>query len=127
MASMKKFACLIATAAVISSGCQKKEVPAKEVAAAPLPQETVAQSEPELPIANHLGIATRIPADVDLFVAGYDVGETILKLFEPMFYMHDGQGNREALSEVYAKTKEAQEVMGDEAFVFIGSGFGVQF
>jgi len=125
---MKKFACLVATAAVISSGCQKKEAPAQAAAPVPAPvaEEAAAQPKPELPIATHLGIATRIPADVDLFIAGYDVGETILKLFEPMYYLHDGQGNRESLSAVYAKSKETQEVMGDEAFVFVGPGFGAQ-
>ena len=125
---MKKFACLVATAAMISSGCQKKEAPAQAAAPVPAPvaEEAAAQPKPELPIATHLGIATRIPVDVDLFIAGYDVGETILKLFEPMYYLHDGQGNRESLSAVYAKSKETQEVMGDEAFVFVGPGFGAQ-
>ena len=125
MAHMKKFACLIATAAVISTGCKKQESPA-QTAVAPA-EEVVAQKQPELPIATHLGIATRVPADADLFSAGYGVAETFLKLFEPFLFLKDDEGNKEKLDEFLAKSKEFQEFVGDEAFVFVGPGVGVQF
>jgi hypothetical protein len=119
MASMKKFACLIATAAVISSGCRKQEVAAPKAVA-----EVVV--EQALPVATHLGIATRIPADADLFIAGYGAGETVLNLFEPFLYLQDDDGNKKEHSEFLAKSKEFKDLVGDESFVFIGPGLGAQ-
>jgi hypothetical protein len=126
MAHMKKFACLIATAAVISTGCQKQESQAQKAPAATTAEEAVAQKQPELPIATHLGIATRVPADADLFSAGYGVAETFLKLLEPFLFLRDDEGNKEKLDEFLTKSKEFQEFVGDEAFMFVGPGVGVQ-
>lgn len=120
---MKKFACLIATAAVISTGCQKKETPAPET---PTGVEKAVAQQQVLPIASHLGIATRIPADADVFVAGYGAGETILNLFEPFLFLRDEEGTKEELSEGLKKAKEFTDLVGDEAFVFIGPGLGGQ-
>lgn len=120
---MKKFACLIATAAVISTGCQKKETPAAET---PKATETAVAQPQALPIATHLGIATRIPADADLFVSGYSTGETFLNLFEPFLFLRDDEGNKEELSEGLKKSKEFADLVGDEAFLFIGPGLGTQ-
>ena len=122
--SMKKFACLIATAAVISTGCQKKETLAAETPK--VAEKAVAQAAPELPIATHLGIATRIPADADLFVAGFDTAETLLELFKPFLTLRDDEGQKDEASEFLAMSKEFTDMAGDEGFLFVGPGVGAQ-
>ena len=114
---MKTLGCLITAAAVMTSGCKKPEKPA------PAAAEAVAPVQQPLPIASHLGIATKVPADADLFVAGYGAGETFMDLFEPVL---TAAGDGKDSAGFAAKSKEFTDVVGDEAFLFVGPGLGLQ-
>jgi hypothetical protein len=116
---MKTIGCLIAATAVMTSGCKKPE----STAAAAAAEVTVPQS---LPIASHLGIATKVPADADLFVAGYGAGDAIVSVFDAFRVARGNDANEEDPAEFLEKSKEFAAVVGDEAFLFIGPGLGVQ-
>jgi hypothetical protein len=88
----------------------------------------VAAAVASLPVATHLGIATRVPADADLFFAGYGademVGGVIRNLLDSgvMSKISEGEGAEEQLR----KAGDVPKYAGDEAFVFVGPGIGGQ-
>lgn len=68
----------------------------------------------------HLGFATRVPKDADLFIAGYHANEIIAGVVK-------GVVNKEEMSD--ENRKEFEDVMsylGDEAFMVVGAGAGGQ-
>ena len=110
---------------ILLGGCGKKESPGVPGSA---PGENVAAVAPALPVATHLGIATRVPADADLFFAGYGadelIGGVIRSVLESDVVSKISEGE-----EAEEKLREAEDVpkyAGDEAFVFVGPGVGGQ-
>lgn len=115
----------LAASAVLLGGCGKKESPGVPGSA---PGENVAAVVAPPPVATHLGIATRVPADADLFFAGYGadrmIGGVIRRVLESDVVSKISEGE-----EAEEKLREAEDVpkyAGDEAFVFVGPGVGVQ-
>ena len=114
-----------AAAVVLLGGCGKKES-----AGAPgtPPGENVAAAVAALPVAAHLGIATRVPADADLFFAGYGademVGGVIRNLLDSGVMSKVSEG--EEAEEQLRKAGDLPKYAGDEAFVFVGPGIGGQ-
>ncbi|MCW1886910.1 hypothetical protein OKA04_19375 [Luteolibacter flavescens] len=123
---MKKFACLIAATAVISTGCQKKESPAQTTATPAEEAAAQGKTPAPVPIATHLGIATRIPADADVFIAGYGTSDTVVNFIKPFMTLPDVEENKEEIAKILEKTEEFSALVGDEAFLFIGPGLGGQ-
>jgi len=122
---MKRCFRLLAVALLPLAGSCGKKSPAGSSGAA---EKIGAAAAAAMPVATHLGFATRVPADVDFFFAGYHADETIGGIFDSMAAA--GLTHRvEAGSGVELQEERFREAMayaGDEAFVFVGPGAGVQ-
>lgn len=105
-------------AALLFTGCGEKET-------------TVGNGKPPaatLPVASHLGIATQVPADADVFLAGYRADELIRSVVEGIVSSTSWQTipGVENAGEEIQKARDLAGYAGDEAFVFIGPGLGEQ-
>lgn len=72
-----------------------------------------------LPVAGHLGVATLVPADVDLFVGGYDLFEDFLDAMKKSGFLKLTESEK-------PDGEDPKPYFGDEAFVFVGPGAGTQ-
>lgn len=112
----------------------------------PAATEATAALAPAL--ASQLGFARHVPADADLFVAGYHNDELLRPVIDALFasgflmkeeiVIEDSEGDSseedEALSDDASPLKSAEDYLdqlpayvGDESFLFIGPGTGTQF
>jgi hypothetical protein len=112
-----------AASAVLLAGCGKKETAGSSGQPAAGSAAVAA-----MPVATHLGIATQVPADADLFFAGYGadkmIGGVIKSVLESDVASMIPEG-----PEAEEKLKKAGDIVkytGDEAFVFVGPGVGGQ-
>jgi hypothetical protein len=124
-----------AASASLLAGCGKQESPEASQAA---PGDDVAAAVVALPVAAHLGIATRVPADADLFFAGYGADEMILGLARalvatgmliPMELEFSDSDEPPVESEVAGSDEtflQYAPYVGDEGFLYIGPGLGSQ-
>lgn len=99
---------------VLTSGCGKK-TPA---GAADVEKPALVEKTP--PLASHLGFATRVPKDADLFVAGYHADrmlDGLVKSFIKPEEMESGKMD---------EFRDAMTYVGDEMFLFVGPGAGGQ-
>lgn len=72
------------------------------------------------PVATHLGFATRVPKDADLFLAGYHADEWLRGIVEFAGISADlSEEHEEEYAEVLGR-------LGDEHFVYVGAGAGRQ-
>ena len=130
---MNRYSAALAASAIAVSGCNKKELspgPADELAS------EVVEISPK--VATHLGIAARVPSDVDLFIAGYDGDEMLERAFEALEKVGmvetktmslgdvDSSEEEEMNSSMESPTEDVELYIGDEAFVFVGSGAGAK-
>lgn len=108
---------------VACGGCEKKapsSIPTEKIATA----EAIAAPA----VASHLGFATRVPKDADVFLAGYGADEMVAGLmeklgdFQPPGLVRD-PADRERERE---NVREALPYVGDEMFLFVGRGAGEQ-
>lgn len=100
---------------LVTSGCGKKNaVTAPEAGVA----EKLVPKAP--PVAAHLGFATRVPKDADLFAAGYHANEMFNGLVETFIKPEEMKdGNMEEF-------RDAMAYVGGEVFAFVGPGAGRQ-
>ena len=108
----------ITTAAMlaVSAGCGKKEVVSS---GAPEAVEAVAVAGPAY--AGHLRFATRVPGDVDLYVAGYDADEAARGFMDSLL---SSGITKDEDAPAGDKFLEAMPYIGDEAFLWVGPGAG---
>jgi hypothetical protein len=99
---------------VLTSGCGKKS-PAE-----PPNAEAPALVEKAAPLASHLGFATRVPKDADLFMAGYHADKMLDGLVKTFIKPEEME------SENMEKFRDAMTYVGDEMFLFVGPGAGGQ-
>ncbi|MEO5917577.1 MAG: hypothetical protein ABIS50_25330 [Luteolibacter sp.] len=104
-----------AAALILSAGCEKKAPVAQSGANAPV---VAAVS----PVATHLGFATRVPRDADLFVSGYHGDEVLRDLMAgiPRAGIPELDNGKEEV------IRKVMPYVGDEAFLFLGPGVGTQ-
>lgn len=99
---------------VLTSGCEKKTPAGAADAAKP------ALVEKAPPLASHLGFATLVPKDADLFMAGYHADgmlDGLVKSFVKPEEMESGKMD---------EFRDAMTYVGDEMFLFVGPGAGGQ-
>ena len=103
----------LAVSLVFSTGCDKKPFAGDSGSGSP------AAVNAALPaVASHLGFATRVPQDADLFISSYHAGELVdtqAALFADKITPKD----KVELDDFVSR-------LGDEAFVFVGPGAGAQ-
>ncbi len=121
----RQIARLAVTAAFfLTAGCGKRSTVVIPVAK----EAGAAATVDSLPaVATHLGFATRVPKDVDVFISGYHQDEMVRGLVSsldgllPMVdHASDGAVDREE------ELRKAMSYAGDEMFFFIGPGAGSQ-
>lgn len=137
LAAMRMKLLLLAgtTTCLLLPGCDKPagapgdkglpEVPGQQAAmqvSVPVAAPAAAPSVPA--VAEHLGIATRVPADADIFLAGYHADEAMKEIFEtlvktPFFFKKEDDPTR-------PPAEDPSPYVGDEAFLFVSGGPAAQ-
>ncbi len=113
---MKRWMTMIgATLLALTGACEKKSI---GKAPAANTGEVGAPVEKAKPVATHLGIANRVPKDVDFFAAGYHASEMAREMVKE-FVKSD-----EIKAEDQVKFEDAMSYVGDEMFVFVGPSAG---
>ncbi len=102
----------LAASLVFATGCDKKPSAGQSAARS----EAAVAAAPVIP--SHLGFATRVPHDADLFISGYHA--------EEMLRAKAALLPREMTAEDKADLNGIVAHVGDEAFLFIGPGAGAQ-
>ena len=108
----------VAAALLFFTGsCGKREAGPGSAATAP---GATPESAASIPVAAHLGFATRLPADADLYLAGFHANQA-LEYLAAVFIRPEEQepGSMDEFNEALA-------YVGDEAFLMIGNGMGRQ-
>ena len=103
---------------LLTGACEKKvpgKIPGETADAAKAPQAEIQ------PIATHLGFATRVPQDADLFLAGYGANEMAGGLVKTFIAPDDMK------PEQLAEFQNVMSYLGDEMFLFVGPGVAGQF
>jgi len=103
-------------ALLLLAGCGKKSADGESGEKSPAAAEVV-MPLPEM--ASQLGIATKVPKDVDVFVSGYHADEMLMSLIAKVAVDVPSKGKDEELDQVISH-------MGDEMFLFVGPGAGAQ-
>lgn len=122
----KRSALLVLLLFLVSlSGCKQKQGSAE----AEKEKETKAHQEPSISkpaIAEHLGFATRVPANCDFYFATFYDGEDMfdsIKNFMLKYEIAD-ELDEDMSDEKEEEVKEAFGYLGSEFFVFVGEGAG---
>lgn len=115
---MKRRMMIAGTAiALLASGCDNKKTsipPDGQQAEAGKPATTI------LPVATHLGFATRVPKDADFFAAGFHADQALRAMVDAFVKPEEMKpGDKEEIQDVVNH-------IGGEAFVFVGAGAGSQ-
>ncbi|MES2922976.1 MAG: hypothetical protein V4819_15580 [Verrucomicrobiota bacterium] len=77
-------------------------------------------------MASHLGFATRVPRDVDLFISGYHADQMIGSVVEGLTSADVLKVDDADPGRVEKDLRGAISYAGDEAFLFVGPGAGKQ-
>lgn len=122
---MMNYRAMMAGAAVLAlAGSCGKKAPANTHETRS--NEATAVMEPVQPAVSHLGFATRVPKDADLFIAGFHADEMIGGMVE--WLVQFGVSKQEIESgDGGIDEKEigkAMSYVGDEMFLFVGPGAG---
>ncbi|MES2659751.1 MAG: hypothetical protein V4689_14125 [Verrucomicrobiota bacterium] len=106
---------------ILSTGCGKKSPAVRSGANAPVVAAV-------LPVATHLGFATRVPRDADLFVSGYHGDEMLRDLMAgiPRASIPKLENGEEDFARGEEEIRKVMPYVGDEAFLFLGPGMGAQ-
>lgn len=96
---------------LLAAGCGEKE-PAATVTAGERAAEVAV-----LPVASHLGFATRVPKDADVFLAGYHADEALRTLVETFMGSGEMEKHGEEMDAMIGR-------IGGEHWVFVGAGAG---
>ena len=77
-------------------------------------------------VASHLGFATRVPKDADIFIAGYGADAMVAGILEKLadFELTGLKQDPADRERERAKVREAIPYVGDEMFLFVGRGAG---
>lgn len=86
----------------------------------------VPQAVAEVPVASHLGFATKVPRDADLFVEGFHAAQMLDHLVVEVMKLGEGKPDAPLAEreEDLKKFREGLSYVGDEAFLFVGPGLG---
>lgn len=113
----KKRLILAGATVFLFTGCGKKTPPTGQDTKIPSVTETAAALAA---VASHLGFASRVPKDADMYFSGYHADELLKSIMESI-------SNKDAPITDEVKFQEALPYVGDEAFIFVGPGIGSQF
>ena len=100
---------------LVLAGCGKKDGGKAGDGMGRVP-EVVAKPE----VAKHLGFASRVPGDADVFLAGYDADGVFKRMAEKF------KGDEELAEDKKKEFEEVVKRLGSEHFLFVGGGAGRQ-
>lgn len=120
---IKRSASLAVTAAIfLTAGCNEKHGSVVSGEKPPVSAEAVAVLPP---VPTALGFASRVPKDADVFISGYHADQMFREITTAVTTARPGPP-KDPQSKIREEEniQKAMATMGDEVFLFIGSGAG---